>query len=124
MAPGPLHPRAVDFVAVATRDDCPADFVVDGLIVRVFRCFGSRYLPRFMGVVRSGCAVVPVFLFFFHTGFGFVSFSLAEFAVELVFACFSFFRGVPFSVAPPALLRVWGGEGAWSGSFSNSLCWN
>ena len=50
--------RTVDFVAIATRDGCPADFVVAGLVVRVFWCFGARYLPRFMRVAGLG---VPLF---------------------------------------------------------------
>ena len=98
----------MDLVSVAARDDGSADFVVVVLIVRVFRCLRSRHLPRFMRVVRSGRAVVPVFLFLFLADFGYVSFCLAEFSVELVFVCPAFFCVVPFSVAPLALLRVGG----------------
>ena len=59
-----------------------------------------------MRVVRHERAVVPVFHSLFLAGFGYVSFSLAEFTIELVFVCFAFFRDMPFFVAPSALLCV------------------
>ena len=65
------------------RDDCPADFVVIGFIVRVFRSSGFLHLSRFMRVARLLVAVVPRLLFL--AGFGYVSFSVAEFAIEFLF---------------------------------------
>ena len=63
------------------RDDCPADFVVVGFVVSVFWSSGFRHLPRFMCVARV--LVAPRLLFL--AGFGYVSFSPAEFAIEFLF---------------------------------------
>ena len=72
-----LPRRAVDFVAVVARDDCPANFVVVGFVVRVLRGSGFRHLSRFMRVTR--------------------------FAVEFLFVGSAFSCCVTFPVAPKAL---------------------
>ena len=75
----------VDFIAVATCDDCPADFMVVGFIISVFRGFGACHLSRFMHVARFLVAVVPGFLSLFLASFGYMSFCYAEFAAEFLF---------------------------------------
>ena len=82
----------------------PADFVVVGFIVRVFQSSSFRHLSRFMHVARLLVAVVPGFLFL--ASFGYMSFCLAEFAVEFLFVGSAFSCCVTFPVASKALLRA------------------
>ena len=89
------------FLTVQEHSDCPADFIVIGFVVRVFWSPGFRHLSCFMHVTRLLVAVVPRLLFF--AGFGYVSFSLAEFAIELLFVGSAFSYCVALPVASKAL---------------------